>query len=60
MKPQDYRPAVNRVLEYLAAEMDSASPAVTIAYCETVGGDVVELDLSDLVSVAHLAAEVTR
>ena len=60
MNPQDYRPAVNRVLEYLAAEMDSASPAVVVAYCETESGDVVELDLSDLVSVAHVAAEATR
>lgn len=60
MNPADYRPAVNAVLEYVAAEMDAATPAVVIAYCETNSGEVVELTLSDLVSVTHVAAEVTR
>ena len=60
MNTQDYKPAVDRLLEYLAAEMDAASPSGVVAYCETNDGDVVELALSDLVSVAHLASEVTR
>lgn len=60
MRAQDYTPAVNRVMEYLAAEMDAASPAVVIAYCETNSGDVMELTLSDLVSVTHLASEATK
>ena len=51
----DYAPSVAAVREYLAAEMDAASPSAVVAYCETNGGDVVELTLSDLVSVAHLA-----
>lgn len=60
MNPADYKPAVDRVMEYLAAEMDAASPATVVAYCETNAAETVELTLSDLVSVAHLAAEVTR
>lgn len=60
MNTADYTSAVNRVLEYLAAEMDAVSPAAVVAYCETTGGDVIELTLSDLVSVTHLASEATR
>jgi hypothetical protein len=53
---QDYAPSVSRVLDYLDAEMNAASPAAVVAYCETGSGEVVELSLSDLVSTAHLAA----
>lgn len=56
----DYKPSADRVLEYLTAEMNSASPAIVVAYCETESGDVVELTLSDLMSVGYLAGEVTR
>ena len=52
---QDYAAAVKAVREYLSAEFDAASPSAVVAYCETNGGEVVELTLSDLVSVAHLA-----
>ena len=48
------------MLEYLAAEMDAATPSTVVAYCETTSGDVLELTLSDLVSVTYLAAEATR
>lgn len=57
---KDYLPATNRVLEYLTAEIDAASPATVLAYCETKSGDVIELTLSDLMSVAYLAAEMTK
>jgi hypothetical protein len=60
MTLKDARPAVDRVLEYLSAEMNAASPAAVVAYCETVSGEVLELTLSDLVSVAYVAGEVTR
>ena len=53
--PNDYAGSVVAVREYLAAELDAASPSAVVAYCETSGGDVVELTLSDLVSTAHLA-----
>jgi frataxin-like iron-binding protein CyaY len=60
MNVNDYKPAVDRVMEYLAAEMDAASPSEVIAYCETTKGDVLELTLDDLVSVAFLGAAATQ
>lgn len=59
MNTNDYAPAAARVAEYVAAEMDAASPSAVVAYCETNGGETVELTLSDLVSVAHLAVRMT-
>lgn len=53
---EDYAPAVARVMSYLAAEMDAASPSTVVAYCETSAGRCAELSLADLVSVTHLAA----
>ena len=47
--------SLRRVNDYIAAEMDAASPAVIVAYCETNSGETVELTLSDLVSVAYMA-----
>lgn len=56
----DYAPIVRRAREYIAAEMDAASPAVVVSWCETNNGEVVELTLSDLMSVVYLASIAAR